>query len=248
MTTLQKTLVALTITAAVGTGIHQARRASALQTRVQQLQEQLLPLTGQIQQLEQERDVAKNRLIGMTDEMNRGKSNSSELLRLRGEVGKLRKENQELASAGMPKTNSTLLSKGFGTLGEYLPLANVSDEGTGTPEALLQTWLWAMREGNVARLEQLDAPFAGQSALGDVAGEISKSNSAAFNAFRMALTNAAGFHLSSKFADDAQSCEVHLDAEPLGHGENEGDMKLNGLSLSFIFEEKGGVWVFGDHP
>ena len=58
MTTLQKSLVAATIAAAVGMGIYEARQASQLREQNQALQQQQIPLNEQIQQLQRERDDA----------------------------------------------------------------------------------------------------------------------------------------------------------------------------------------------
>lgn len=62
MTTLQKTLITVAITAAVGTAIYEARQASILRTEVRTLQQQQGPLAGQIEQLQRERDDALKRL------------------------------------------------------------------------------------------------------------------------------------------------------------------------------------------
>ena len=48
MATIQKTLVAATVVAAVGTGIYEARRVSHLTENVQALQQQQAPLTAQV--------------------------------------------------------------------------------------------------------------------------------------------------------------------------------------------------------
>lgn len=88
MTTLQKTLITAAIAAAVGTGIYEACQVSTLRSQVQTLQQQEAPLTGQIAQLQRERDDATNRLAGLLAEILRLKSNpnQSELLKLRGQV------------------------------------------------------------------------------------------------------------------------------------------------------------------
>ena len=62
MTSLQKPLIAVTLVAALGTGIYEARQAATLQTQIQALQQQQAPLAEQNQQLQRERDEAKSRL------------------------------------------------------------------------------------------------------------------------------------------------------------------------------------------
>jgi RNA polymerase sigma factor (sigma-70 family) len=62
MTTLQKVLVTIAITAAVGTAIYEARQVSSLRTQVRTLQQQQGPLTAQLDQLQRERDDAVKRL------------------------------------------------------------------------------------------------------------------------------------------------------------------------------------------
>lgn len=64
MTALQKPLVTATLAALAGAGIYEARQASQLRDRVQTLQQQQAPLAEQIQQVQQERDDATNRLAG----------------------------------------------------------------------------------------------------------------------------------------------------------------------------------------
>src|SRR5438876_7973416 len=97
MTTLQKTLITTTIVAAVGTGIYEARQASILQTKVQTFQQQQAPLAEQIHRLQRERDEAKNRLATLADAIANSKGNSTELLKLRAEVTRLRADARELA-------------------------------------------------------------------------------------------------------------------------------------------------------
>jgi RNA polymerase sigma factor (sigma-70 family) len=92
MTTLQKTIIAAALTAAVGTGIYAAHHSSRLRAQLQTLQQAQAPLTGQIQRLEQEQALASNQLAALSEENARLKARRSEteLLKLRGEVGTLR--------------------------------------------------------------------------------------------------------------------------------------------------------------
>ena len=90
MTILQKIIIGATLAAAISTGIYEARQASRSREENQSLQQQQTPLAEQMQQLEHERDDARNRLASLADELARTKSNNIELLKLRGEVARLR--------------------------------------------------------------------------------------------------------------------------------------------------------------
>ncbi len=69
MTTLQKVIVATTIAIVAGAGIYEAHKASQLRHQMQELRQQQAPLAAQIQQLQQERDDATNRLAGLREEL-----------------------------------------------------------------------------------------------------------------------------------------------------------------------------------
>ncbi len=105
MTTLQKTVFAAALAAAVGTGIYAVHHSSQLNSRIQRLEQAQAPLMAQIQQLEQERNRASNQVAALSQENEQLKSraNSAEVLKLRGEVGVLRRQAAtNLASTGQP--------------------------------------------------------------------------------------------------------------------------------------------------
>jgi RNA polymerase sigma factor (sigma-70 family) len=248
MTVTQKVLITTVLAAAVGTGIYEARQASTLRTQIQTLQQAQASLAGQVDQLNREREDASRRLAALTAENERLNRNPSELLKLRGEVGLLRQQNQSLAQAATDRTKtnqSQLLSKGFGTLGEYLPSEDASNAGNSTPEALLKTFIYAMRKGDVPLLEKFGAPLTGQSEPGDVVGAISESKTALFKTLQNLFTNAAGFRLSSKTANNGQSYEVRLDADPLPGTRDE---SFKNFFLSMNLERKDNGWTFGAPP
>lgn len=99
MTTLQKTIIGATLAAAVGTGIYEARQASQLRDQIQTLQQQQAPLTEQIRKLEQEQEEATRQLAALRDDNERLNRNAAELLKLRGEVARLRNDSHELAQS-----------------------------------------------------------------------------------------------------------------------------------------------------
>ncbi|MDB6029382.1 MAG: polymerase, sigma-24 subunit, subfamily [Verrucomicrobiales bacterium] len=108
MTTLQKVLITTALVVAAGTGIYEASRASRLLEQNQTLQQQQAPLAAQLQQLQRERDEATNRLSAVNTEVAQLKSGQrqNELLKLRGEVGTLRR--QVFAEAKSNATSSSL--------------------------------------------------------------------------------------------------------------------------------------------
>ncbi len=93
MTTLQKTLIVVTLAAAVGTAIYQYGQAAALRRRVQAL-EQAAAATppGQPAVVADAPAWSPNAIAGM-------KGDAAELLKLRGEVTRLRAEARGLPSA-----------------------------------------------------------------------------------------------------------------------------------------------------
>jgi hypothetical protein len=94
MTTLQKTLFAAIIIAAVGTGVYQARQTSQARQQAQAAQQNQIVLSQQIEQLQRERNEATNRLTATQAELARleAAQNPNEVLRLRGQVGTLRQQ------------------------------------------------------------------------------------------------------------------------------------------------------------
>jgi RNA polymerase sigma factor (sigma-70 family) len=97
MTTIQKIAVTASLTVSVGVGVYQAKEAAKARAEVQTLQQQQAPLAEQIQQLQHERDEATNQQSWLAEELARAKSNNFELLKLRGEVTRFRRDSEELA-------------------------------------------------------------------------------------------------------------------------------------------------------
>ncbi len=111
MTTLQKSIIAAMVAGAVGAGIYQARVASNLRGQVQALkqqQEQQVALSNQARELQRDRDRATNALAALVNENAARKKGTNEVLKLRGEVGRLRQENAELgATNALSKATAT---------------------------------------------------------------------------------------------------------------------------------------------
>src|SRR5438874_1266226 len=121
MTALQKAALTTTIVVAVATGIYEAHQVSSLRHEVRSLQQQQAPLGMQIQNLQQERDEATNRLATLAMENARLALNSTELPRLRSEIARL-KASTAAAQATTPfpsGANTTADAEGL-ELGEAI--------------------------------------------------------------------------------------------------------------------------------
>jgi RNA polymerase sigma factor (sigma-70 family) len=149
MTTLQKVTITATIAALAGVGIYEARQVSQLRDEVQTVKRLTTPLEMQLQLLTTERDQATNLLSAMLAENTRLKSGSRdlELLKLRGEIGLLRRrvlelslqsQTASLATNQPPPTYSTepILREAWGFAGYQ------------TPAAAVQTLIWAKSTGD----------------------------------------------------------------------------------------------------
>jgi hypothetical protein len=94
MTTLQKTIITVVFASAMGAGIYEASQAANARSQLRTLQQQQVPLTDQLERLQREREEAARQLVSLRDVNERLNRDTGELLRLRGEVGQLRKSAQ----------------------------------------------------------------------------------------------------------------------------------------------------------
>jgi RNA polymerase sigma factor (sigma-70 family) len=92
MTTMQKTITAALLAAAVGTGIHEAHQASRLRDENQSLHQQTA-------QLKSDNENLSNRVSLANQSPSLSSERLRELLKLRGEVGVLRRQQHELEQA-----------------------------------------------------------------------------------------------------------------------------------------------------
>ncbi len=149
MTALQKTIVTATIAVLAGAGIYEARQASTLRTQVQALRQQQEPLREQNRKLQQERDNTAQMLAALREDNERLDRNSGELLRLRGEVGVLRKQsNQSPTKLESPNSRIQFVIP-------YSPREEWSEMGTDAPQNTLLTMFSAIKQGDETKLYQV---------------------------------------------------------------------------------------------
>ena len=96
MTTLQKTLITVTVAVLAGAGIYEARQATQLREQNQTLQQSQAPLLEQIAQLKSDNQSLSNHVAQTSQPSSLSSDRLRELLRLRGQVGVLKRQQREL--------------------------------------------------------------------------------------------------------------------------------------------------------
>ena len=99
MTQVKFGIISVIAVAGAGTGIYEAGQAWRLHGDVQTLREQQAPLLEQMAQLKSDKEALSNRLAQATAPRSLSTGRLRELLRLRGEVGALRRQQRELEQA-----------------------------------------------------------------------------------------------------------------------------------------------------
>jgi RNA polymerase sigma factor (sigma-70 family) len=152
MTTWHKTIIGATLAAAVGTGIYEVRRASRLRVENQNLLDRQAQLTA-------ERDAAVSNLMRNVNAGSQTQPDRDELLRLRSEVGRLRRQTNEVATLGAENQRlRAALTQNRATsvnplisdpeAPDAVPKESWALAGYATPEATVQTLLWALHKGD----------------------------------------------------------------------------------------------------
>lgn len=179
MTTIQKTIYAATLAAAVSTGVYEAQRASRLQRELDAPPAQV----GQVNQLQQERDAFAKRLAAAQREVEQLQRDAADIHRLRGEVTGLRQQTNELAKL---RADNHRLQASITTAGQrsppatpppssaqgFYPKESWNFAGYADPESAFQSSVWAMSKGDLKTIlasvtsderARMEKEFAGKS-------------------------------------------------------------------------------------
>jgi myosin heavy subunit len=160
MTTVQKVIVAVTVTLAVAAAVYEARQVSLLRRQVQSLQQQHALLAEQARQLRNKRDYATSQLAALRDKNDRLSRNTDELLKLRAEVSALNRQVVEAgvsklqASSHVPESTQQVAWK----LREPRRIGEFNNVGNETPEATAETVLWAAFNHQTSLFQMVHLP------------------------------------------------------------------------------------------
>jgi len=99
-------------------------------------------------QLIAERDAASNAVRTARLELQAAQADRPELIRLREEVGLLRRERDTLKARLAQPTAPVVTAKAIAKPGRYMTSGQLSFAGYGAPEAALESMTWAMLHGD----------------------------------------------------------------------------------------------------
>jgi type II secretory pathway component PulJ len=214
---------------------HQARLRLAAQH--QALEQQLARMNA----LAAENQQLSNRLAQAGSPDRLPPAAFTELLRLRGEAAILRSQKQGLE--GNRKENDQIhvaLSNYLATTTEgnahpatnYWPQDSWINAGYGTPEATLQTMLWALNNGDVSNFMTSIAP----DRLKELSDDLTKKSASEISAdMANELYDLKSVRLLSEESPDANTMLLQLEC-----------MKMDAPdTVTMVMERIGGQWLFG---
>jgi hypothetical protein len=145
----QKLATIAILATSIGIAIYEERRAATIESEVQVVRQQNASFAAQAQQPKSAQDGAGVGADGAEPHSKLSNPDTSELLRLRGEVGLLR--HQLAAASERPQTATNQIS--FAE--PYLTRGVWSDHGTDNPQNTILTMFWALSQGDESKLEEI---------------------------------------------------------------------------------------------
>lgn len=236
MTTLQKTVFAAMIVA-VGAGVYQTYRVSALKSQLRTNGY----MTERVQQMASDRDDALRRLASVPNDMelNSLRSDRAELLRLRATVNRLLTERAELERRSLQQTNAMRAAADPKPAFEhrFLSRSTWTNAGLATPMAALETFLWAWTSKDEASLSQVSVSDSNGLPVG-LAGMSHDFRDKLLGAQALSYRFISGEHpaVVADIVTEYRSRGTDANGQPF-EGTNHGILRLQ-------FEKRSGVWRF----
>lgn len=228
-----------------------------IQTQFQaKLREDNESLRQQLAQLASENERASDQAAQANSSESLAKDRLMELLKLRGEVGTLREQQKELERlrAALPTRQNSQAGNPESAAGSrtHFPKAVWTFSGYATPEAAIQTGMWALREGNPKLLlasmipetqKRLEEDWKGKSEV-QIQSEMAKS--------LVDVGKATEFHIYKQVNISEDEIEYVLTLpEPtveIDSGEGQKGLRMNSTGFGITAKRIGNEWKLNPTP
>jgi RNA polymerase sigma factor (sigma-70 family) len=211
LTTMFKAKAAAAILGAViitGTGTYLVQ-----QRQLERLRAENQNLLAQQQQLTAEQEAASKAVQTAREELERLQKDNAELLRLRNEVGQLRREREAAKQrASQPAALPAGTGQSAANPGRYISKDQLAFAGYATPEAALESMTWAMMKGTYEQAVASLGPELQQGELNDAKGREQFENGRKASALHF-----IGMQIVARktLAEDRVELKVKMDADPM---------------------------------
>ena len=199
-------VLASALVAGTGTYLIKQREADHLHTEKQSLLAQQASTVN-------EREAALSAAKAIKDELEHSKKDQTELLRLRGEIGPLRRQLElQKAQARQKAAGERITEPALTPPGAYIAKGQLAHVGYATPEAALQTITWAMIMGTYDQVNEGLAPEQSASEAKNLKGRED------FEARQKVMAPLfKGFQVVAKksLADDKVELKIRMDGDPI---------------------------------
>ncbi len=205
-------IVAAAIVTATGTHLMKQRE-------VTRLREESRNLVAEKEQLTSERDAILTTVAANKDEIERLQTNQTELLRLRGEIGVMRRqlESQNAQAKPQPAMQREPTSTTGHPPGAYISKDRLAFAGYATPEAALETITWTMMNGTYDQAnEGLSPAMLAQEETNDTRSREQRLEQFEASRKRMApFFKGIQIVARKSLANDKVELKVKMDSEPI---------------------------------
>lgn len=198
-------VLASALAAGTGTYLVKQRETNRLRTENQ-------TLVAQHESTAIERDAALSAARTTKDELERSRKDEAELLRLRGEVGQMRRQlESQKAQARQQPAGVKTAEPAVTPPGAYIAKEQLAHVGYATPEAALQTITWAMMKGTY---EQVNEGLSAQTLAGEQKDPKGREGFEARQKVMVPLFK--GFQITARklLADDKVELKIRMDTDP----------------------------------
>ena len=200
---MKKATVLVALAFCLGLAFYESRRASKSEAELQMLRLQSASLAVSRQPQESKRADAEPGGGRSEPPATAASAVNPELLRLRGEVGRLRQELTATEAKAQASTNRSLFTQ------PIISRSDWSDHGTGSPKDTILSMFGALRQGDQGKLEQIVLPMRDSQTMDNLA--LPKKEWDKLSAIQVVKTTVTSMQNAGKVTAETATVDVFVE-------------------------------------